>query len=393
MSKPSALTAKERNAALSLSAVYAMRMLGLFMLLPVIAIYAQALSYATPMLVGLSVGVYGLTQAVLQIPFGILSDRFGRKPVIYVGLLLFALGSFWATQTDSVYGLIAARALQGSGAVAAAIMALAADVSRESQRAKVMALIGASIGAAFLASLVIGPVLSAHIGVKGLFWLGVLFAFVSAVMVFLVTNPTVKSDERKVGWASLIYVLKQPRLMSLNVSILLLHALLTAMFVFVPLVLLREFNLAQAQHWKIYLPVLLVSLCCAAPFIIKASHKQALGNWLRVCALGVTLSMASMFFLSSNDHHIGLVMSILAFFVFFNVLEATLPAQISKQVGLSVRGAAMGLYSSFQFFGAFLGGAIMGWLNGLGLSPTFMAVGVGGVGVLWLLSLIAYGRN
>lgn len=383
--KSDAFNATERRAALSLAGVYAVRMLGLFMLLPVLALYAHELKGSTPLLVGLAVGVYGLTQAVLQMPFGVLSDRFGRKPVIYVGLVLFAIGSVWAALADSALSLVLARALQGAGAIAAVIMALAADLSRESQRTKIMAVIGASIGASFLLALMLGPLLSAYIGVNGLFWLALVFAVIGFLLVAqVVPSAEQRTDDRKIRWVDIKTVFTNRQLLILDISILLLHAVLTALFVLIPFLLVEHWALSKEQHWWVYLPVMAVSLLCVAPIIMRISRSGSIAAWVHWVALGVCICAAALLYFSAVK--VVFITALLLFFILFSVLESALPAQVSKLVSANanIKGAALGVYSSAQFFGAFLGSVIAGGSLIQASADVAVCVLVA-VGVVWCL--------
>lgn len=374
----------ERKAALSLALVYMFRMMGLFMVLPVLALYADRLPGSTPQLLGLAVGVYGLTQAVLQVPFGILSDRVGRKPVILAGLLIFALGSVVAALADHVYGVIAGRALQGAGAVAAAIMALAADLSRDSQRTKVMAIIGASIGAAFLLSLMLGPALSSLIGVSGLFWLTVALAICGALVVGLVV-PTPKVLHKQAGfsWGQLAGALRDRRLLALDLSIFALHGSLMAIFVVVPFQLRDMLELSDGEHWKIYLPVMLLALLIALPVIMRSGRSGSSG---RVLKISVGLLGVAVLGMALAQQWLSWLSALVVYFVAFNVLEASLPSLVSKLVPGSHKGAALGVYSTSQFLGTFVGGAVGGWVYGSVGAAAVMYLG-GAIVAVWLLLL------
>ena len=261
------MTRTEARSAASMAGIYALRMLGLFMILPVFALYADELEGATPALAGLAIGIYGMTQALLQIPYGLLSDRIGRKPVIIFGLLVFALGSAIAASADNIHLVIFGRALQGAGAIAAAVMALTADLIREEHRVKAMAIIGMSIGASFALAMVLGPVLNTWIGVPGIFWLTAVLALGGiAVVVLVVPNPVVtrvRRDAEAVP-AQFASVLRDAQLFRLDIGIFALHLILTASFVVLPLALRDIAGLPANRHWEVYLPVLLLSLSEAA---------------------------------------------------------------------------------------------------------------------------------
>lgn len=369
---PERMTTSERRAAFWLAGVFSLRMLGLFMILPVFALYAEHLRGDTPALAGLAIGIYGFSQAVFQIPFGFLSDRYGRKRMIYIGLLIFAFGSGVAALAESIYGVILGRALQGGGAVSAAVMALAADLTREEHRVKVMAVIGVTIGISFAASMILGPVLNGWVGVPGIFWLTGLLALLSiGVVRFQVPDPLISRVHRDTEPVASQFgrVLLDGQLLRLNFGIFTLHLLLTATFVAAPLAL-RDAGLQNAEHWKVYLPALLGSMVVMVPFIILAEkYRQLKPVFLGAIA---TLVLAEFGLLNQHDMVLTMAMLLLVFFSAFNLLEATLPSLIAKMAPPDAKGTAMGIYSSSQFLGAFAGGALGGWLRGLfGLKGVF----------------------
>lgn len=377
------MTATEKKAAAALASVFGLRMLGLFLILPVMAIYATDYPDYAPWLVGLAIGAYGLTQALLQIPFGMLSDRIGRRPVIVGGLLLFAAGSVVAAMADTLFGVALGRALQGTGAIAAAVLALAADVSREEQRAKVMATIGMCIGLAFALALVLGPALGAHIGLRGLFWLTAVSALLGILILFTALPKVVTRNARRETTpvaTELAGLLKQPQLLRLNFGVFVLHACLTAWFVAVPLQLSAT-GLALSQHAWIYLPALVLSIAIMVPLLIIAARKNAHVSLFRL-AIGL-LIVAIVMVLFPQTSWLWLAGALVVFFAGFNYLEASLPALLTKLAPAGSKGSASGIYSSFQFGGAFVGGLAGGFF--------LQQFGQLGIGIFCLLLLVCWG--
>lgn len=380
----SPMTPSERRATLALAGIYALRMLGLFMMLPVLSLFAESLVGSTPFLIGLSVSIYGLTQAVLQIPFGLWSDHFGRKKVIIAGLLLFIAGSIVAALSTSIYGILAGRALQGSGAIAAAVMALAADLTQEVHRTKAMATIGASIGVAFAVAVTLGPIVANWVGVQGIFWMTAALAALAIIAIItVVPDPPASKKHRdaEVMPEQMSVALKNPELLRLNYGIFILHLLLTATFVVVPL-MMRNTGLIAAEHWKVYLSVMMLSMVIMIPFIIIA-EKQRKMKMVFIGAIA-TLIVADMGFMVFNHNLTGIIVALGIFFCGFNLLEATLPSLISKTAPADLKGTAMGVYSTSQFLGAFVGGAVGGWSYGQwGAKAVFLFCIVAAVS--WLL--------
>jgi predicted MFS family arabinose efflux permease len=357
------MSAQERRTVGSLALLYCFRMLGLFMVLPLLALYAADLPGATPSLIGLAVGVYGLTQALLQIPLSWLSDLLGRKPIIVAGLLLFALGSVIAAMADSVGGIILGRTLQGAGAIAGTVMAMVADLTREEQRTKAMAVVGMSIGLSFAVALVLGPLVASWGNLATVFWFTAVLAVAGiGIVVYIVPTPPAFDPQHSNRQPRLQLIgqsLGDPVLLRLNLGVFVLHFILTASFLVVPGLLEQSFGIDRERHWLVYLPVLLLSLAGMAPLMILA---ERYGRLRQMMLLGITLVFAAVVTLDMVSNSLLFYGGLWLFFVGFNYLEATLPSLLSKSVSGDSKGTAMGVYSTCQFLGAFAGGAGGGWL-------------------------------
>jgi MFS family permease len=364
MSPASRMTADELRASVSLSSIFGLRMLGMFVILPVFAIYAENLPGGDNLtLVGIAIGAYGLTQAILQIPFGLWSDQYGRKPVIYAGLVVFAVGSFVAAAAPDIYVVILGRVLQGAGAISAAVMAMAADLTREEHRAKAMAMIGSTIGATFALSLVASPWLNRVIGVPGIFALTGVLSIAAIGVVYRAVPDVAKGPRQRGYWpmGHFVRVLQDTQLARLNYGMFALHALLMALFIAVPFSL-RDAGLKLDQHWQVYLPVMLGSFVFMLPFILRAGRPDQLRRIL-TGSVGVLLAIQMLMpFLTGRIWLIGLFL--LVFFTAFNVLEATLPTLVSRMAPARSKGAAIGVFTSVQFLGAFVGAAAGGYVYG-----------------------------
>lgn len=354
------LTPNERRAAVGLAGIYGLRMLGLFLILPVFSLYATGLSGATPLMIGLAIGAYGLTQALLQIPFGMVSDRIGRKPVIFAGLWIFVAGSAVAALSTSIEGVILGRVIQGAGAVSAAVTALAADLTRDEVRTRAMSGVGASIGIAFGLALILGPAIAQVWGLAGVFWLTAILAFGGILVLWrVVPDPERRSIHRDAEpvASQLGGVLRDGQLLRLNFGIFSLHLMMTAMFLVIPPAIVKA-GVDAAHHWEIYLPVLLVALAGMVPFVIVAEGRNMIKP-IFIGAIGV-LGLTAAGFGLWGTALVPLLLLLTVFFTAVNVLEAMLPSIISKIARAGAKGTAMGVYSTSQFIGAFLGGVAGG---------------------------------
>ncbi len=377
---------RELRAALSLAAVFSVRLLGLFMIYPVFAAYARNLSGANPYLIGEALGIYGLTQGLLQIPFGLLSDRLGRKVMIVLGLILFGAGSALAALSTSIGGVIIGRALQGAGAVGSVILALVADLTAEENRTKAMAMVGITIGASFMIALVAGPILANFIGVSGIFWLMVGLSAAGIAIVGLVVpsprRPRLHRDAEAVP-ALIGGVLRNRELLRLDFGIFALHAMLTASFLVVPALLRGALGVPVEDQWYVYLPVLLLSVAVMLPAIIVAEKRRRMKIVFVGAVVALLVSQAMLGFGAENVF--VLLAALLVFFSAFNVMEASLPSLITRAAPSAAKGTAMGVYSSLQFLGIFSGGIIGGYANqhwGSGGVFALMAL----LALLWLLA-------
>jgi len=366
------MTQIETRATAALASIYGLRMLGMFLILPIFAIYAETLQGGdNHALIGLALGAYGFMQVIFQLPFGMASDRFGRKKLIYLGLIMFAVGSVFAATSQDIYMVIVGRAIQGAGAISAVVTALVADSTREEHRTQAMAMIGATIGVTFAVSLVAGPILNQWIGVSGIFWLTAVLSIAAiAVVKFTVPEPLHAHfhSDAQAAPAKIREVLRDTQLLRLNFGTFCLHGAQMAMFMVVPFAIKNSTGMNENTHWQIYLPVLVLSFILMVPAIIYAEKKAKLKP-VFVTAVGLMLltQIAFMFSLTSLW---GIVATLFSYFVAFNILEASLPSLISKMAPVAAKGTAMGVHNTAQSFGMFLGAALGGWLSHSYGSPT-----------------------
>lgn len=378
------MTRTEIRASVSLASIFALRMLGLFLILPVFAVHASTLPGGqSATLVGLAMGIYGLAQAFGQLPFGIASDKYGRKPVIIVGLVIFAIGSFIAAAAPTIHWVIIGRAIQGAGAISAAVSALIADSTRDEHRTKAMAMVGGSIGVTFALSLVLAPVLYRLIGMGGIFSLTGILA-VAAILVVRYVVPA--APVMKVQPVSIGAILRHMELARLNYGVFALHLTQIAIFVVVPAALVQYVNLPVAEHWKIYLPVMIASFVLMLPPVFIA-EKHGKMKQVFVGAIGLLLLVQlGMWRLLAQEQVSGamLVALLLVFFVAFNILEASQPSLVSRIAPPAARGAALGVYNTLQSLGLFCGGLVGGWLKQhVGASAVFLMGAI--LTIVWLI--------
>lgn len=353
------LTQTEFRATASIAAIYMTRLMGLFMVYPVFAHFAGGLRGATPMTIGFALGAYGLTQGLLQIPFGLLSDRLGRRTMVVVGLAVFCLGSAVAAMSGSIWGVLVGRALQGAGAIGSVLLASVADVTRVETRTRAMAIVGVSIGFSFMVAVILGPLVAVFAGLSGIFWLTAAFALIGMAIASVVI-PTREVHEAGIGFAptSLRQILRDPRLLELDFAIFTLHATMTALFLAVPILVTHTMGLGGGSAWVLYLPVLIVAAGAMVPFVIIAEKHQKM-NQIRLLSIAlIALSEVVLLLLGGTD--IGIIVALVVFFTAFTVLEALLPSALTKAAPPSAKGTASGVYSSSQFIGIFVGGTVGG---------------------------------
>lgn len=361
-------------------------MLGLFMLIPVFTVYAGELVGSTPTLIGVALGAYGLSQGLLQIPFGLLSDRFGRKPMLTLGLLLFTVGSLLGAETHSIFGMIIARTLQGTGAIGSVLIALLSDLTSEKERTKAMAVIGMTIGLSFGLAMVISPLIAHQFGLSGIFYLTVGLALTGLIFVHTII-PTPKLEcyhaETETNPSLIKTVLADLNLQRFNASIFFQHYLFTSTFFVTPLLIKKQIQLAHlSQAWHFYLPVMLVSFLLMIPLIILGEKKNKI-KFLFLTAITATF-ISQLVLIFTYATWPMLCLSMLVYLIAFNFLEATLPSLISKQVKATMRGTALGIYSSSQFLGIFMGGALAGVFYTMGGSSAIFCLN-SVVALIWLL--------
>jgi len=349
----------ERRSVAVVALISMIRMFGLFALLPVLSLYAKDLENATSLLIGLAVGAYGLTQAAFQIPLGALSDRIGRIPVILIGLAIFAAGSVMAALSDSIYGVIVGRLLQGAGAISATLTALIADATREEVRTRGMAIFGVGFGLSFMIAMVAGPLIAAQFGVQSLFWIAAALAVVAAGL--LVLLPGIPRPKQSVSWN--LTPAFRADLLRVDFYVFLLHTMMTATFVALPFLLIDRLQLALTDHWKMYIGALLLSLTVAVPMIMK-DHRQGRGRLIGIAVTLILCAQLALTFLGFSV--VPVFLALAAYFAGFNFLEASLPARLSILASNELRGASLGVFSSAQFLGAFVGGLIGGRFLGQG---------------------------
>ena len=353
------MNSNERRSVGIVALVSMFRMFGLFSLLPVLSLFATDLEHATPMLVGLAVGAYGLTQAGLQVPLGALSDRIGRMPVIFIGLAVFAAGSVLAAMSDSIYGIIAGRFIQGAGAISATLTALITDATREEVRTRSMAIFGIGIGLSFALAMVAGPLVAAKFGVRSLFWIAAGVAVLAGLLLKLL--PDIPAVKRRESW-NLLPALR-PELLRIDSYVFLLHAIMTATFVALPFLLTRRLGMSLTDHWKMYVGALLVSLLITVPLIMR-DHRQGQDLLIGLAVTMVLAGQLALTFLGFDE--VPVFFALVLYFGGFNFLEAGLPARLSLLANDDNRGASLGVFSSAQFLGAFVGGLLGGRFLGHG---------------------------
>jgi len=370
------MNSSERLLALKVSLIMSVRMLGLFMLFPVMSIYAGEYDYSTPFLIGMAIGIYGLTQALLQIPFGYLSDRFGRKPILIIGLLIFLLGSVVAANASNIIVIVIGRALQGGGAISAVLMAFLADSISEDNRAKANAFVGFQIGVAFMISLIIGPIITSRIGLSGLFWIIGLLSII-AILIVLSLQQSKPVNYYRLSFGAFKETLTR-KLVALDFSVFSLHLILASGFIVMPVLIMENQIVSMIDNWQLYLPAVLLSFLGMIPLII-ISEKFKKTKYILLLSIFL-LIVSQIIFFTSNLNFSVFLLTLTIFFIAFNTIEAILPSLLSRTASTSKRGLAMGIFSTSQFLGTFIGGAIGGLiydiydLNSVFLFTIFVAI-------------------